>query len=226
MDDHSDWWPAGNRNIPVKLKESNLPELETNIYTWHLYKGKYIGLGVADVSKPNLGAFHCPSMDLKDGDPSGYKFPQVYGTQYNHNHDGSKDSLSSGGLGWGYKISMPGWNTGRRKYEANAVRDPISPSQRVLLCDNMNKLSSGAMVAHLFAFGDKDSHANALDLGKPYFLHGGRTNLLTVSGGVVSVDVDVFRSTYYFPFFGQGTPISARAQMVLLDTGEVYQEKN
>ena len=228
LDDHRDWWPAGNRNKTIKIKEANLPELEANIYTWNLYKGKYVSLGVADTEKPSPGVFHCPGMDLKSGDPSGAKYPQVYATQYNHNHTNTEAlGMAGGSWGLGYSVALPGWNKGRRTYNANAALDQISPSQRVLLCDNLNTVERGAMVGHLYAFEGSDRiHENSTDLGKPYFLHGGRTNLLTVAGNVVNVDVDTFRSDYYFPFFGYGTPVCSRAQAVYLDTGEYYYEKN
>ena len=226
LDDHRNWWPAGCRNRTVKITESNLPELEANIYTWNLYKGKYVSLGVADTEKPSPGVFHCPAMDLKSGDPSGDKFPQVYATQYNHNWQGSQTALNCSPYGWGYNIAMPGWNNGRRTYSNSSNLLQISPSQRVLLADNMNTAEKGAMVGHYYAFDNENQHKDTANLGKPYFPHGGRTNLLTVSGNAVSVDVDEFRAKYYFPAFGAGTPVSARAQAMYLDTGEYYCESN
>ena len=206
MDDHRSWWPCGNRNGRV-TKTENGKSVETNIYTYNLYKGKYAGFGLADDTDPK--EFHCPSMPHKKNNPSNKTFPQVYATQYVHNNgDTAAGPWTCKGLG--YNVAMPGWNNGYDRYAfaSNKIVDPnVSPSKRVLLIDNITTPTGdkgGAQSAHFFAFGGAN---NIVDLGVAYFLHGGRINLLAVGGNVASASTDEYFE-YYHPFFGQPKPRS------------------
>ena len=216
LNDNRNWWPAGSRNKNIKVKEADGTEINSYNYVWHLYRGKYVSRSIADQTNPEH--FLCPNMTLRPNDPSGKKFPQTYGTQYVHNfkpftHDGH-----------GYKIDEVGFNNGARTY-ANTPLDPISTSQRILLCDtittnpNADNNSNGAACAHLFAYPD----GKAKDLGVPYLLHNGKINMLIVDASVVTAGADEFCANYYFPWFGDpnNRPHSRRARQYYLD-GPVY----
>ncbi len=227
--DHRDWWPEGSRNLVKTVTEADGTVLECRNYVWNLYRGKYIGIGAASQTDP--GFLHCSAMQPKSGNPSGSRFPQTYGTQYNHN-TGNSATYTAGGIG--YQISAPGWNSGAKTYadrsKANNVgHDQISNSQRVLVIDNISKIdgeSGGAMVAHLFAFANASGDAS-VNFGQPYFIHGGRTNLLTVTGNVASVGTDEYLSEYYHPWFGLTQPSSVRGRGFYLDGPEhLYAQGN
>ena len=218
--DHRDWWPNGCRWTLERVAEKDGRSFVSSSYVWNLWRGKYIGIGAVEQTDP--GFLLCPDMTLKSGDPSGQGLPQAYGTVYNHNYDKSKGYTDPKGRG--FKISMPEWNEGIRNYDAPAVRDPISTSQRVLLCDNISKIdgnTGGAMCAMVACFKGQN-----VSYGSPYFLHGGRINLLTVVGSVASAGEDAFCADYYFPFFGQPRPMSARAQSYFLDGPEYIERAN
>ena len=209
MDDHRNWWPSGNRNrnIPVTIDGKTV---QTNIYTYHLYKGKYIGFGVLDNTETK--EFSCPKMEIKTNNPSNAYYPQVYGTQYVHNTSETQGGIYGGGvIGCGYNAMHPGWSQGWSKYtngdNTKYINNiSVSPSQRVVLCDNVTKSEGGkggAMSAHFFAY-----NAESISLGIAYFLHGGRMNLLTFDGHVAGTGADDYFANYYFPFFGRNRPRS------------------
>ncbi len=206
LDDHRSWWPCGNRNknIPISL---NGKTVQTNIYTYNLFKGKYVGEGVANDTETR--EFSCPSMVKKTNNPSNYNYPQVYGTQYVHNDDDAEGgSWTCKGLG--YNTLAPGWRNGYDKYTRSSqkiVNTSVGPSSRVLLCDNVTKVDGGkggAMSAHFFAYATE-----SINLGLAYFPHGGRITMLTLDGHVASAGVDdYFSGKYYFPFFGRNVASS------------------
>ena len=210
LDDHSNWWPCGNRNKNISVTE-NGKSVQTNIYTYNLYKGKYIGFGVLDSTEPK--EFACPKMEIKPGNPSDKNYPQVYGTQYVHNTSTTQGAIYGGGeFGMGYNVTNPGWRQGWSKYTngdnaAKYVNNiSVSPSSRVLLCDNVTKSENGkggAMSAHFFAYDGQ-----SINLGIAYFLHGGRINLMTLDGHVATAGTDDYFANYYFPFFGRAVPRS------------------
>ena len=211
--DHRDWWPEASRNLTKTVTEADGTVLECRNYVWNFYRGKYIGIGPAN--QTDSGFLLCSSMQLKPNDPSnGRRYPQVYGTQYNHNATNST-GYTAGGIG--YQISNPGWNDGAVTYADRSKatgHEKIGNSQRVLLIDNISKIDGakgGAAVAHLFAFGNAVGD-QSVNFGQPYFLHGGRTNLLTVTGNVASVGVDEYLAEYYHPWFGKTVPSSVRGR--------------
>ena len=216
MNDHKSWWPCGNRNGD-KTWTINGKTVQTNIYTFHLYRGKYASEEVANDT--DTGFFSCPSMEKKTNNPSNKNYPQVYGTQYVHNANEASPATSGANgytyWGRGYNTMMPGWNNGFKSYTAgkpdNAKPDTTSvgPSSRMLLCDNITKIDGekgGAMSAHFFAY-ETDSKGS-INLGQAYFLHGGKTNLMTLDGHVSSADDSGFFAEYYVPFFGRTVPRS------------------
>ena len=228
LNDHKSWWPCGNRN-GRKTVSLNGKTVETNIYTYNLYKGKYASEGLANDT--DTKEFSCPSMNRKTNNPSNYNFPQVYATQYVHNADTSKPSTygANGYTHWGkgYNVMQAGWNNGWRSYtvgknDSKPDTTSVGPSLRVLLCDNISKSEGGkggAMSAHFFAYAG----ASSVNLGNAYFLHNGRINMMTLDGRAASADEDSFFSDYYVPFFGRTVPRSYHAVAYWVD-GPTYLE--
>lgn len=213
LSDHRDWWPAGSRNRPVVVTE-NGTKVGSNNYVYNLYKGKYIGFGAVDQTDP--GFLLCPSMTLNKNNPSGttYYTPQAYGTQYDRGGEASAWYTGGTKSGWGYNINMPGFNENQWN-----PYNHLSNSQRVLLCDNVNTAGNRmAALAHIFVSSDSDG--NNATYGKPYMLHNGRINLLTVVGSVANVGLDSLLDQYYFPHFG-AKPKSYRARVYFVDGPEV-----
>ncbi len=209
MDDHQNWWPCGTNNggggewSSASVTEKDGLSLYVANYVWNLFRGKYVPRAAAERINCDPGFLGCPSMQVMKEVPSDKKWPQTYGTQYNHNPGVSK-AYTAGGFG--IQVSAPGWNDGAKTYDTrNTASQKISPSQRVLLCDN--RASDGTMSALIYAY-----KADSINYGRPYLLHGGRINLLTVSGNVANADVDTFLADYYFAWFGKSTPFSCRSQ--------------
>ena len=216
LSDNKAWWPCGNRNED-KSMSLNGKTVQTNIYTWNLYKGKYASETV--VNDTDTGEFSCPGMTHKTNNPSNKNYPQVYATQYVHNADKSKPSTygANGYTAWGrgYNVNQGGWNEGWRSYTVGKSDPPpdttsVGPSSRVMLCDNITLSSGdkgGAMSAHLFAYAG----ASSVNLGNPYFLHNGRVNVATFDGHAAAADESGFFEDYWFPFFGRTKPRSYHA---------------
>ena len=211
LDDHNNWWPSGTVNSGggnwnnATVTESDGTSFFVGNYVWNLYRGKYVSRAAAEVVNNTPGFLACPTMKLVKQVSSSKKWPQTYGSQYNFNPTNS-DKYTDGGFG--IQVAMPGWNDGAITYGSRgtaAGRTRISPSKRVLLCDNIS--SDGTMVAHAYAY-----NSSSINYGRPYFLHGGRINLLSVGGNVASADVDTFLADYYFPWFALSYPISVRTQ--------------
>ena len=211
FDDHSNWWPCGTNNggggnwNGATVAEKDGTSFYVANYVWNFFRGKYISRPAAERLNNDPGFLGCPSMQVMKEVPSDKKWPQTYGAQYNHN-PGNSSSYSGGGFG--IQVSAPGWGDGAETYasrNSDTGHSRISPSQRVLLCDNIT--SDGTMCALVYAY-----NASSINYGRPYFLHGGRLNLLAVGGNVANVDVDTFLADYYFPWFGRAVPSSVRAQ--------------
>ena len=210
LDDQRNFWPCGNRNINI-TKTENGRSVQTNIYTYNFYRGKYMSFNVAADLDPN-GQWHCPNMEFKKNNPSDKNYPQVYATQYCHNVAATQGAIYATDKGWAYNVALPGWNQGWSKYSngdntSYVNNHSVSPSQRVLLCDNLTGVSAGkggAMSAHFFAY----SGGNSVNLGGAHFLHGGRINLMALGGNVASASMDEYFANFYFPFFGRNIPRS------------------
>ena len=206
--DHNDWWPGGSRNKRMAFTTEDGVKIDRNTWVWNMWAGKYIGRGPVD--QTDSGNLLCPDTPLKPGDPSGYYFPQTYGSQYNFNSTNSA-AFTAGGLG--YRISDPRWNE-------TTAGVTLNNSQRVLLIDNITKVNGqkgGAACAHILA-----SNNPSENIGNPNFLHNGRANLMTAIGSVVSVSPDSFLNDYYVPAFGSkkngvGRPFSMLPSAYWLD---------
>ena len=191
MDDHRSFWPAGNRN--QDKAERRIDDLYTQNYMYNLYKGKYIGIGAMN----NTGEPHARCESVPISKVSGVKFPQVYATQYVHNISWTYTA------GWqGYSTNLADWNRAARKRGDASTTLTVSPSQRVLLCDNTTSAAGGAQSVHLFVYYT-ESTDTPVDLASPYMAHNGKINVLTNACNVSSPGEDEFASSYYFPHFGQ-----------------------
>ena len=211
LDDQRNFWPCGNRNINI-TKTENGRSVQTNIYTYNFYRGKYMSFEVAADINP-AGQWHCPSMPIKKNNPTNVNYPQVYATQYVNNTSATQGAIYGGGaFGMGYNVMLPGWKEGWSKYSngdnTNYINDTsVSPSKRVLLADNITTASGGkggVMSAHFYAYGG----APSVNLGNANFIHAGRITLMTLDGHAAAAGVDDFFANYYFPFFGRAKPRS------------------
>jgi len=206
MNDHRNWWPCGARNNQITGTE-NGKTIQKNCYIYNFYKGKYISsFNVVDSTDP--GSYACPSMTVKK-DLTGTPYPQTYGTQYNHNTTNTNNWTGGDKKGQGYNVMLPGWSNGWNKYTNNdddtkPDTSSVGPTSRVLLNDGISK--DGRMSAVGYAY-----NTQANDFANPYFLHGGKLNLLTLDGHVASVDDGNLFTEFYFPFFGRTVPRSYRA---------------
>ena len=200
LDDNRNFWPCGNRNHEISAVENGVTMYKNN-WAYNFYKGKYIGRGAVD-NTGEPGA-RCPNIAVN----AKSKRPQVYGTQYIHNRD--KAWIKSTG-DEGYYANLPGWNNGYKTKASTLETTTLSPSQRVMLSDNSSSLEGECQLVYLFGFviGTGDQ---SITLGVPYFLHGGRMNLLTFAGSVASVDEGAYVGNYYLPYFGSDAgPLSSR----------------
>ena len=109
LGDQRNFWPCGNRNANI-TKTENGKQVQTNIYTYALYRGKYIAFEVAADVDP--GQWHCTSVPFKTNNPSDKYYPQVYATQYAHNVAATQGARYATAAGWAYNTAMPGWNQG------------------------------------------------------------------------------------------------------------------
>ena len=191
LNDHRDFWPAGN--VWNDTAAAKIDGLYSQNYMYHLYRGKYVGKGAVD----NTGEpfVRCSSLQLSAS--ANTLPPQAYGTQYVH--DTKSYTIGS----QGYHVNMADWNGAAQRRSDVGALTRVSPSKRVLLCDNSTYNSatnsaSGTQSVHLFVYnGRTTSYSN------PYLLHGGRINVLTIACNVASVGEDEFLKEYYFPHFGQ-----------------------
>ena len=212
FNDNRNFYPTG------KVDWKQIDDLYCTNYIWCFYKGKYIGKGAVDNSgEPST---RCPSIALNRGKTGGtelIKIPQTYGAQYVHNDVGNTSGLGQ----IGYYTNVPSLENGYappQTSENPMNKQPenrsVSPTVRVLLCDATTTSSVGdCQSAWMFVYNS--SHRA---YGKPYLLHNGRINLLTLGGNVDSADESAFCTNYYFPgFYMTGKPGSVRAQKYYVD---------
>ena len=207
MDDHRGFWHTGN---PF-LEKTDSDGLYTVSYISQLYKGKYIGRDAVD-NFPGSYA-RCESVPISKA--ATLKYPQVYGTQYVHN--GTKNYAINS---WGYFPSFADWNRGSNRATWSVVDNDsnvtlITPSKRVLLCDNVcvdAQLAPTGQSAYLTY--STNAHTN---LSAPYLVHGGRINVLTVGCNVASPDEGSFCAGFYFPNFSGGKASSVLSCEFVMD---------
>ena len=207
MDDHRGFWHTGNPFLETTDRDG----LYTVSYISNLYKGKYIGQGA--VSNKGESFARCESVPISNA--TGLRYPQVYGTQYVHN--GTKNYAINS---WGYFPSFADWNRGSNRATWSVVDNDsnvtlITPSKRVLLCDNVcvdAQLAPTGQSAYLTY--STNAHTN---LSAPYLVHGGRINVLTVGCNVASPDEGSFCAGFYFPNFSGGKASSVLSCEFVMD---------
>ena len=212
MDDHREFWPSGKPDWKM------IDELYCTNYAWNLFRGKYIGKGA--VNNAGNPESRCPVISLNYGKTGGtdlITIPQTYGSQYVHNDVGNTPGVGQ----YGYYTNVPSLNDGYappQSSENPMSRQPenrsVGPSNRVLLCDATTTSPVGdCQSALLYVYNS--SHRI---YSKPYLVHNGRINLLTVGGNVASADEGAFLTQYYFPgFYMANKPGSVRDQKYYLN---------
>ena len=212
FNDHRSFYPVGK----VDWVKTN--DLYSTNYIYNFYKGKYIGRGAVDnTGNPEA---RCPSISLNRGKTGGTELitlPQTYGAQYVHNDVGNTPGLGQ----IGYYTNVPTLNNGyappqtsENPMSKKAENESVSPTLRALLCDATTTTPVGDCQS-VWMFVYNSSHRA---YGKPYLVHNGRINLLTLAGNVDSADEGSFCSKYYFPgFYMAGKPGSVRDQKYYVD---------
>ena len=213
FNDHRNFYPVGKPDW-VKIND-----LYSSNYIYNFYKGKYIGKGAVDNS--GEPAARCPSIPLNRGKTGGTELitiPQVYGAQYVHNGIGNTSGIGE----IGYYTNVPSLENGYappQTSENPMSKQPenrsVSPSARVLLCDGTTTSPVGNCQSSLMYVYNSTHRVYT----RPYLLHGGRINLLTLAGSAAGADESGFCTQYYFPgFYMTGKPGSIRAQKYYIES--------
>ena len=192
LGDNRDFWPAGTTDGTV-----DSDGIRTINYAYAFYAGKYIGKGAVDNTGEPVS--RCP--ETKINNTISQKIPQTYGTQYLHNN------VAYVRYPFGYYLSTlkVAYN-----YQADTeVNASLSPSQRILLCDNLAK--SGSSSALLYVYGYEHNIVS-----EPYLVHSDRINVLTQSGNVAAVGEDALSDDYFFPYFKVDKPGVSRVGTYIL----------
>ena len=200
-------------------------------YLFALWVGKYVGEGPSGGAKTPAqlrGAFHpwlygtktayfsCPTTPVlrQYYKKTGTFAPQIYGVAYNHNK-GAPDVPENPTGKFGYYPNSPMFNFGYDRKD-KLVSDTISPSQRIIINDALGKryddgttLENGGLFA---AFGDNTSdpvtdggttaHAEN-GYSRLFPMHNGRMNLMSLAGGVLSMDLEGVADSCFFPYFAK-----------------------
>ena len=146
----------------------------------------------------------CPSTDIipdlalsQNG-----KWYQVYGTEYVHNGSDGNNS----GLGFFVADVTPQNERYNSSGVAVAGAAPVPLSRRIMLADMIVNNSAtdlrpvqsahGYVVEALTSYNTTHS--------APYFIHGGRCNVVTFGGNAESLSTDEHMDQYFYPQFGWG----------------------
>ena len=185
MDDHQEFFPAGTEyafNFIVQLTRAKLiPE----------------GAGL----NGNSTFASCPKTPVVSQALNGTLWHQTYGTQYVHNR------AEVNNLGHGYKV-LDMANQAVAHYKWNQpIPDfgPLPMSRRVMLADMIIIRPSDGIVVQS-AHGYEVGYDGGTSYASAYFCHGGRTNIASFGGDVVSASVEEHWDGYFYPFFGQSYP--------------------
>ena len=198
--------------------------VQQNVFTYlyGLWAGKYLGEGpTGGLTTPSQlrAAFHpwfygtknmlfiCPSTPIlrQYYSSSGTFTLQIYGAPYNHNNVNAGNPHGK----FGYYPASPLFNIGYTKGDT-LVSEGISPSQRILIGDGLGKRPDGTLQQGPFfaPFGTETSDptsTGASGYSRPFAVHNGRMNLLSVGGNVVTPDLDGMKDSYFFPRFAAGS---------------------
>ena len=219
FNDHRSFFPTG------KPDWKQIDNLYCTNWVWNMYRGKYVGRGAVDNSgEPSV---RCPSLSLNRQTTGGtalITIPQTYGAQYVHNENGN--TLGAGQ--YGYFTTFPSFNRGYAPPEGSAnpmsrapENEAVGPSNRVTLCDATTTTGGNGDCQSALLYIYASSHRI---YSKPYLLHGGKINLLTLGGNAVSANDGTFLTQYYFPgFFSTSGPGSIRDQKYYIDSQVEFQ---
>ena len=146
----------------------------------------------------------CPSTDIMPGvsvSQNG-KWYQVYGTQYVHNGADGNNS----GLGY-FVTDAPSQNV---LYNSSGVKvanaGPVPLSRRIMLADMVINNSAAdprpVQSAHGYVVEAITSYNTSHSA--PYFVHGGKCNVVTLGGNAESLSFAEHQNEYYYNQFGWG----------------------
>lgn len=157
-----------------------------NSYIHELYRADL----VPEAAVSNRKSFaSCPSTPLKEGlAVSGDYWLQVYGTHYANNN------TLHFAFGAGVYIRP---EVGNLAYADSSTKLNyyVPLSKRVMLADMAVRHSDNVIMQSARGYLGKTT---SIKHGAPYFIHGGRTNLATFAGNVVSVTIAEHWDDYYY----------------------------
>ena len=170
MGDNGDFWPCRAS--------------ATDSYIHALYRA---GLVPKEATENKESFANCPSTPIKDISVSNDYWLQVYGTQYANN----ATVHFAGGAGIFVRD-----NSSNRAYNGSTdLGYDVPLSKRVMLGDLAVRYSDNEIMQSARGYLKNDGNEKH---GAPYFVHGGRTNLATFAGNVVSLTVAEHWNDYYY----------------------------
>ena len=203
----------------------------TYTYLFALWAGKYLSENPGGSTTPAQlrSAFHpwlygtktmlfsCPTTPVlrQYYKKTGTFAPQIYGFAYNHNNAAPQVPDNPTGK-FGYYPTSPMFNWGYDKND-KFVSDAVSPSQRIIINDGLGKryddgttLENGGLFA-AFHDGASDPVTNGSSsahaengYSRLFPMHNGRMNLMSLAGGVLSMDLEGAADSCFFPYFAKG----------------------
>ena len=231
MDDHRGFWAAQHTS---------------NYWTWlwALWAEKYVGGGHGGLTqfsdirsayqkwiKSGATPFlSCPAVSIVDYPDSGNVYPQIYGSQYNHNHDyehgGAKGNV---GGKYGYFPGAASFGVGyvstSQMANKQKIADVVSPSIRIIASDCVIKINGSWQQRGNFSAvsdtGDPSATSySGTGVGRMYPVHNGRIGLLGLGGNVVLPDMESATNNYFFPYFG--TPLRSTLPLSWYDADGIW----
>ena len=200
MDDHNGLFGSGNVGSEQAWQLS---------WVYNLHRGKYIKLDdpngnawwgefstsrIAALNNSMPSFMRCPVVPLST-DYNTDKFFQTYGANYNTNNvPGPVLPLANAGLSEGYNDAA--------RQAARFMRNGISPTERVNVTDCVSIYNVQSALA-IFNYQAASSFSTWRFYASPAPLHGGRINMLTYGGNVVTIDP--FEISRYFHARVDGT---------------------
>ena len=149
----------------------------------------------------------CPSLPVIKAVLYVNSWPQVYGTQYAHNHGAA--ALKGAGMIVADRIPDNIAHSAPNKRIPNAGAVPLS--RRVMLFDSACAPSGkdGASLQQT-ARGYVNGRSTKTFYGAPHFRHNGRMSFAAFAGNVESETLEEHKETAFYPYFGH------RLQSVLM----------
>ena len=225
MDDHRGFWAAQHTS---------------NYWTWlyALWAEKYVGggpVGLAPdkvksgyqdwIRKGAVPLLSCPTVPIAAYASSGNVYPQIYGSQYNHNNEYVFNPCGKYGYfprstvfntGYKHKNKMTFSTTYYRK-----ISESVSPSNRIIISDSVIKVNDTLLQRGNFSVvSDSTTPPTDTGIGRLYPVHSGRVCMLSLGGSVVSLDMESATSNYFFPYFGN--PLRSSLPLTWYDDDGVW----